>query len=210
MIRTLIIDDHQLVIDGIRSLLSQESNISCDGWARSGQEGLRRLQDERYDVVLLDINMPEMDGLKTCRLIRNQHPDVKVIALTMIGERSMIKAMVEAGANGYLLKNVGQQELVRAIQRVHEGKAHYSEEITEILLTPETRKLSLAGKNPKLSSREIQILKLIVDEMTTTEISDALNISVNTVETHRRNIMHKLGTRNIAGVVRVAIEQGLI
>ena len=208
MIQVLIIDDHQLVIDGIRSLLNEESDVICDGWANSGRAGLRKLQESNYDVVLLDINMPEMDGLKTCELILKQHPDVMVIALTMVGERSMIKAMVKAGAKGYLLKNVGQEELVRAIKRVHGGKSHYSEEIAEILLAPEPKEN--VSSIPKLSSREKQILRLIVDELTTTEISESLHISVNTVETHRRNIMHKLGARNIAGVVRFAIENGLL
>lgn len=210
MIRILVIDDHQLVIDGIRSLLSEEQDIVCTGWANSGQEGLQKLRSEEFDVVLLDINMREMDGLKTCELIRQQHPHAKIIALTMLGERSMIKAMVEAGAKGYLLKNVGQEELVRAIHRVHQGKSHYSEEIAEILLSPDPSELKTTASRPGLSSREKQILTLIVNEMTTGEISDELNISVNTVETHRRNIMHKLGAKNIAGVVRIAIENGLL
>ena len=210
MIRVIIIDDHQLVIDGIRSLLSEEAEITCTGWALSGTVGLRKMQSDQYDVVLLDISMPEMDGLQACQLIRNKHPKVKIIALTMLEERSMIKAMVEAGANGYLLKNVGQDELVTAIKRVNNGKSHYSKEIAEILLSPEPGERSNSGNRPKLSSREKQILQLIVDEMTSTEISDTLNISVNTVETHRRNIMHKLGAKNIVGVVRIAIEDGLL
>lgn len=210
MIRVLIIDDHQLVIEGINSLLKEEPDIICNGWASSGRAGLQKLKESHYDVVLLDINMPEMDGLKTCELILEQHKDVKVIALTMLGERSMIKAMVEAGARGYLLKNVGHGELVRAIKRVHNGKSHYSEEIAEILLAPGPKEKETTTGFPKLSSREKQILQLIVNEMTTAEISDELHISVNTVETHRRNIMHKLGAKNIAGVVRMAIENDLL
>lgn len=208
MIQVLIIDDHQLVIDGIRSLLKKEVDILCNGWANSGEAGLRKLQESEYNVVLLDINMPEMDGLKTCELILKQHSNTRVIALTMLGERSMIRAMVKAGAKGYLLKNVGQAELVRAIKRVYDGKSHYSEEIAEILLAPEPKENILPF--PKLSSREKQILQLIVDELTSTEISESLHISVNTVETHRRNIMHKLGAKNIAGVVRISIENGLL
>jgi DNA-binding NarL/FixJ family response regulator len=210
MIQVLVVDDHQLVIDGIRSLLKEEEDITCSGFANSGKDALRKLQDHHFDVVLLDINMPEMDGLKACDLILNQFPQMKVIALTMLGERSMIKAMVNAGAKGYLLKNVGQEELVRAIKRVHLGKSHYSEEIAEILLSPETKQELHHSVLPKLSSREKQILQLIIDEFTTTQISEELHISTNTVETHRRNIMHKLGAKNTAGMVRIAIEQQLV
>ncbi|NNF33606.1 MAG: response regulator transcription factor [Saprospiraceae bacterium] len=208
MIKVLIVDDHQIVIDGMMSLLADAENITCQGFANSGQEALNKLQEKSYDLVLLDINMPEMDGLKTCNLILQQHPTIKVIALTMLAERSMIRAMVETGAKGYLLKNVGHDELVTAIRRVHSGKSHYSSEIADILLSP----LPKAKNKPQisLSSREKQILQLIVDEFTTSEISEKLFISVNTVETHRRNIMNKLGAKNTAGVVRIALENKLL
>ena len=210
MIQVLIVDDHQLVIDGIHSLLNDAADIRCTGSANNGKEAISMMQEAHFDVVLLDINMPGMDGLKICGIINEQFPDVKVIALTMLGERSMIKAMVEAGAKGYLLKNVGHDELVRAIKRVHAGKSHYSEEIAEILLSPITNQNKKDLPKLSLSAREKQILKLIVDEYTTSEISKTLHISVNTVETHRRNIMHKLGAKNTAGMVRIAVEQQLL
>lgn len=210
MIRILIVDDHQIVIDGIRSLLSSEKDIICEGWANSGREAFQKLENATFEIVLLDINMPVMDGLKTCELILHRHPHVKIIALTMLEERSMIKAMVKAGAKGYLLKNVGHEELVRAIKRVHNGKSHYSEEIAEILLSPDPKQGTPDPELPKLSSREKQILQLIIDELTTAQISEELHISTNTVETHRRNIMHKLGAKNTAGMVRIAIQHHLI
>ncbi len=210
MIRVLIADDHQIVIDGIRSMLRDEDGIVCDGWANSGREALSKLQDSDIDVVLLDLNMPDMDGLETCRQILSQHPGIKVIALTMLDERSMIRAMVEAGAKGYLLKNVGHDELVHALKRVQAGKSHYSQEIAEILLAPGPKEKADGSPRVLLSSREKQILKLIADELTTSEIAVQLHISVNTVETHRRNIIHKLGVKNTAGMIRKAMEQGLI
>lgn len=209
MIRVLIVDDHQLVIDGIRALLSVEEEITCHGSANSGEDALKQLHGSDFDVVLLDISMPGMDGIKACTRITEQFPNIGVIALTMLGERAMIKAMIEAGARGYLLKNVGHDELVRAIQRVHSGKTHYSPEITDILLRPDHTQKDKPSI-PALSQREKQILRLIIDEHTTSEIAEALHISVNTVETHRRNIMHKLGARNTAGIVRVALENDLL
>lgn len=210
MIRVLIVDDHQIVIDGIRSMLRDEDGVSFAGSANSGKEALAKLQISNYDIILLDLSMPKMDGLETCRRILNQDPGSKVIALTMLDERSMIRAMVEAGARGYLLKNVGHDELVQAIKRVHAGKSHYSQEIAEILLAPEPKGKKPDSQKILLSSREKQILKLIADEFTTANISDRLHISVNTVETHRRNIIHKLGVKNTAGMIRTAMEQGLI
>ena len=209
MIKVLLVDDHQIVIDGIQSLLKDAPGISCQGWANSGQEALDLLVDIPVDVVLLDINMPEMDGLKTCQLILQQHPAIKVIALTMLSERSMIKAMVNNGAKGYLLKNVGREELIRAISRVFRGKSHYSDDIADIILHPE---LDKKKESPGfiVSRREKQILQLIINELTTQEIAEKLFISENTVETHRRNIMKKLGARNTAGMVRIALENKLV
>ncbi len=209
MIKVLLVDDHQIVIDGIKSLLEDAPGISCQGWSNSGQEALDQLVDTPVDVVLLDINMPEMDGLKTCQLILQQHPEIKVIALTMLSERSMIKAMVQSGARGYLLKNVGREELIRAITRVYSGKSHYSDDIADIILHPEWDK-EKESTQIILSRREKQILQLIINELTTHEVAEQLFISENTVETHRRNIMKKLGARNTAGMVRIALENKLI
>ena len=210
MIKVLIVDDHQLVIEGMISLLKDAENILCVGWANSGQKGLELLQKESIDVILLDIGMPGMDGIKTCTLIHKQFPEINIIALTMMTERSMIKAMMEAGASGYLLKNVDYKELVMAINRVYSGKRHFSQEIADILLEPEPKKESTVKDSFSLSRREKQILKLIVNENTSAEIADQLFISVNTVESHRKNIMQKLGTKNIAGMVRKALEFNLL
>ncbi|NNE30153.1 MAG: response regulator transcription factor [Saprospiraceae bacterium] len=210
MIKVLVVDDHQLVIDGIISLLGDAENISCQHGVNSGQEALGIIHKEPFDVVLLDIGIPDMDGIKTCELIHDQFPDVKIIALTMLSERSMIKAMLEAGASGYLLKNVDFQELEMAVNRVYSGKKHYSEEIAEILIKPEPKKESEEQPDFALSRREKEILKLMVYENTTSQIAEQLFISVNTVDTHRKNIMQKLGAKNLAGIVRKAIEFKLI
>lgn len=211
MIRVFVVDDHQIVIDGLQLVMDGLADISCVGTATNGEDALAFLQSHSADIVLLDIDMPGMDGIACCTRIIQRYPGTQVIALTMHSERSLIKRMLEAGANGYLLKNAGREELDKAIRRVNEGKSYYSHDVAETIVRgdpavkPHSKQLF-----PTLSSREKQIVRLIVDECTTQEIADKLNISFNTVETHRRNIMDKLGAKNAAGIVRIALEHRLL
>ena len=211
MIEVLIVDDHQIVIDGLQLLLDGLEDIACIGIAHNGSEALNFLKKHNVDIVLLDIEMPGMDGIECCTRIQKEYAGVRVIALTMHSERSLIRRMLESGAHGYLLKNAGQEELVKAIRRVHTGKSYYSADVAETIVRGSadtgTRSASLF---PTLSSREKQIVQLIIDEYTSQEIADELNISFNTVETHRRNIMDKLGAKNTAGIVRIVLEHRLL
>lgn len=209
MINVLLVDDHQIIIDGITRLLQDVHDVSCVGFSNSGKDALEKVLKYEVQVVLLDLQMPEMDGLETCQKMLILNPNLKVIALTMTNERSMIRAMMEAGAKGYLLKNVGKDELITAIHRVMDGKIHYSDDIMETFIQAE-KAVRKSEQELILSRREKEILKLIIAEMTTSEIADQLFISQNTVETHRRNIMHKLGARNTAGMVRIAIENQVL
>ena len=210
-IRVGIVDDHQIVIDGLHSLLATFDGIECVVTSNSGSEIIRSVDGGMVDVLLLDIEMPHMDGIDTCRELKRRHPGIRVIALTMLSERSLIKRMIEAGADGYLLKNVDADELKTAILRVAKGKAHYSPEIAEIIIKGNQPGPAVhAQVLPSLSSREKEIVRLILDELTTAEIADKLNISFNTVETHRRNIMHKLNAKNTAGIVRTVMEHRLL
>lgn len=210
-IRVLIIDDHKIVLEGLQMMLSEAESILKVHIAQSGHEGISLLRKEKIDVVLLDIDMPEMDGITCCQKILLQDPGQKVIALTMINERSLVRRMLEAGAVGFLLKNTGREELIRAIRRVLTGKSYYSADIADILIKGNSVKKSKGNKLfPSISSREKQILRLILEEFTTAQIAERLNISFNTVETHRRNIMHKLGAKNMAGLVKITIENHLL
>lgn len=212
MIRLLIADDHQLVIDGIKLMLSSESDIECAGEANDGQATLDLMTKSSYDLILLDINMPGMNGIEACKHIRREYPEVKILVLSMLKEASLIKMVLKNGANGYLLKNAGKAEVLRAIRAIMAGQKYYSSEVADIVMA------SLAGSNPKtnkspfpqLSRREKQVLQLIVDEFTTGEIAEKLSISFGTVETHRRNLLIKLGARNTAGLVRIGLEYGLL
>ena len=211
MLRIAIADDHQIVIDGLKHMLESEPGVDVVGEANDGGQLVALLQRTQVDVVLLDIDMPVMNGIAACRKLTKTHPDIKIVALTMMQEASIIRKMLEAGAVGYLMKNTGQQELLACLEAVRSGKTYYSRAVSDVILN------DMSGSNktattqfPRLSRREKQILRLIVDEMTTGEIAEQLNISFGTVETHRRNIMHKLGARNAVGMVRIALENGLL
>lgn len=212
MIRILIADDHRLVMDGIKLMLESAEDMECMGEASNGKEALSLLEKIPVDVLLLDINMPEMDGLECSRLVKSRFPEVKILVLSMLKEASLVKSMLRYGASGFLLKNAGKDEVIEAIRQVYEGKQAFSAEILETVTDSFGAKPAKPISNPfpKLSRREKQILQLIVEEKTTSEIAEELFISFGTVETHRRNILTKLNARNTAGLVKTALQYGLI
>jgi DNA-binding NarL/FixJ family response regulator len=212
MIKLVIADDHQIVIDGLRHMLQAEDDIVIIGEASHGGELLALLSDTHADVVLLDIDMPVMNGIAACKAIVKNHRGTRIVVLTMMQEASVIRKMLGAGASGYLMKNTGKVELIKAIKAVFNGGTYYSEDVAKTILSDlsGTTRDALKGGFPSLSRREKQILQLIVDEMTTGEIALELNIAFGTVETHRRNMMQKLGVKNVVGLVRLAIENGLL
>ena len=156
--------------------------------------------------------MPEMDGVECCRLVKERHPEVKVLVLSMLREASLIKIMLKQGANGYLLKNAGKDEVLDAIRKVHEGQQVFSTDVLDAVMDSFSQKTIKPITNPflKISRREKQILRLIVEERTTAEIATDLFISFGTVETHRRNLLLKLNARNTAGLVKAALEYDLL
>lgn len=213
MINLLIADDHQLVIDGLKLMLEDAADMQCIAEANTGIEVLQRLNQIKVDVLLLDINMPEMNGLDCCKRVTAEYPEVKIIILSMLQEANIIKQMLQLGAKGYLLKNAGQEEVLKAIRYIHQGKTFYGEGVMDIVMSSfsqptEVKKTPAAL--PSLSRREKQVLKLIVNEYTTAEIAKELFISFGTVETHRRNLLAKLKARNTAGLVRIALEYSLL
>lgn len=211
-IRVFITDDHQLVIDGLKLMLTQASDMICIGEASDGQMALDQLARMEVDVVLLDINMPNLNGMDACRIIKERHPKINILVLSMLQEANLIRQMIKNGANGYLLKNAGQDEVLTAIRTVAKGANFYGETVKDIILNSLAggEKKSNTNPFPKISRREKQVLALIVDEHTTQEIADQLHISFGTVETHRRNLLIKLGARNTAGLVRACLEYNLL
>jgi len=209
-INVAITDDHQMVLDGLQLIVLQEPKLNLVGTANNGQEVLDLLSKGEVDILLLDINMPVMNGIDAMKIISKEYPDVKVLGLSMLDDRIVIKQLLKYGAKGFLLKNSGKEKIVEAILELHNGQKYFDSAIISKLLENENKKSVGTSLFPKLSRREKEILNLIIQEYTTQEIADSLFISFGTVETHRRNIINKLGVRNTAGMVRVAFEYQLL
>jgi DNA-binding NarL/FixJ family response regulator len=209
MIRVFLVDDHQMVLDGISSILEDVENIKVVGTALNGEHALRALGVEGVDVLLLDINMPEMDGIEVVRQMEKQDIHVNTLILTMHNNPQFTKQLIELGVEGCILKNSGKKELVYAINEVNEGRRYYGEDVTGTLFDS-LEKTKKAVDEVLLTKREVEIIKLIATEFTTNEIAEKLMISSFTVDTHRKNIVNKLGVKNIAGLVKFAFENQLI
>lgn len=212
-ISILITDDHKIIRDGIKSMLEDKHGFEVVAEAGNGKEAVDLCGKHYIDLVIMDINMPELNGIEATRQIKEQYPQVKVLALTMMKEDEHIRQMIQAGASGYILKNSGNEELIEAIGAVMEGQHYFSNEATysimmDLVETGGKRKNTTGDPND-LTDRELEVLELISYEYTNHEIADKLNISVRTVDAHRRNILQKTGARNTAGLVRFAMENDL-
>lgn len=208
-INVLLADDHQIIIDGLRSLLKNQSEINVAAEANNGRETLRILDLISIDVLLMDIDMPVMNGIDALKEIRKKTSEVKVIILSMHNEAGMIKSLIDLGANGYLLKSCSQDELLDAIRRVAAGQPYFSADVTLALLKP-TASARPEQKNEILTERETEVLRLIASGFSNKEIGDQLYISHRTVDTHRTNLMKKLDVNNIAGLISYAIRNGIV
>jgi DNA-binding NarL/FixJ family response regulator len=210
-IKILLVDDHQIIIDGLKSLLNNNDEIVVSGEANNGREALRIMDLIGIDVVLMDIDMPILNGIDTLKEIRKKGLEVKVIILSMHNEAGMIKSLMNIGANGYLLKSSPQDEVINAIRKVAGGQQYFSTEVTLSLLN-KTQNNS-ADSSPQielLTDRETEIVQLIAEGFSNKEIGNKLFISHRTVDTHRTNIMKKLNVSNIAGLISYAIKNGIV
>lgn len=211
MIRVLVVDDHAILRDGIRSLLESQEDILVVGEASDGDEALENVGTLLPDIVLMDISMPKTNGLEATRLIKRQYPQVKVLILTQHDNREYIAPALEAGASGYVLKRSGRREMLNAIRQVHEQD--------DFLTTIATREISPENsqpgrnnspKEPHLTARERQVLQLVVEGKSNKEIALALDISPKTVSVHRTNIMSKLDVQNTVELIRFATNNPLL
>ena len=210
MIRVLIADDHQMFIDGLRSLLEGSKDISVIGEASNGQQVVELCEHQKVDIVIMDINMPVMDGIQaTCELLK-KHPSIKILGLSMYNDREYISDMLKAGALGYILKNTGKESLLNAIHTLRSGGNYLGDEVSKTLVNSFIKHPSVGQIVEKLSDREREVLDCIATGLTTHEIADQLFISKNTVETHRKNLLYKLKARNTAELVNNAYRQRLI
>lgn len=212
-IKLFLVDDHKMIREGLKSFLTENPDFEIVAEAENGVDCLNQLKNIAVDIILTDLNMPEMDGLELTKNLKEKHPDLKVIALTMMGESQHIKQMLAEGAMGYLLKDCSEEQLVTAIKNVYNGGTYYSPEVTNIILN-NIRKIKPVTKSKvvtemPLTDREKEVLHLILKEQTNKEIADTLFVSVRTVDAHKRNLLDKTGSKNVAGLVLYAIERQL-
>lgn len=207
-IKLVLVDDHQMLLDGLAALLQGEQRFDLVGLCNNAKYALELLETTAPDIVITDINMPEISGVELTRMIRKYHPKIKVLALSMFGERSTISEMLEAGISGYILKNTGKEELINALLKVQEGGMYFSDEITEELIKSISQKTEVKEEiQVRLTERELEIVKLIAAEKSNLEIAALLFISERTVETHRKNIFRKTNTKGVVGLLKLAMEQ---
>lgn len=210
-LRVLIADDHQLFRDGLRSLLQRSAGFTVVGEAGDGLEALRLCNELRPDIVLLDISMPGLNGVEATRRIAAEVPHTRVLILSMHADRRFVAETLRAGASGYLLKDSAFPEVVRAIQSAMEGHVFLSPAITDVVAQdfavrvppPQNSAFQL------LSPREREVLQLLAEGLATKEIADRLSVSAKTVETHRRQLMEKLGLHSVAELTKYAVREGL-
>lgn len=214
IINVIVVDDHQIIVDGLVSLLSEREEINVVAGVTSAKEALNVISENVVDVAIIDIHMPEITGIELTKLIRGKFEHVRVIALSMHDDSSLINKMIEAGASGYVLKSSSMNEVAQAISKVAQGNKYLSSEVQSIIMENiffhDDAIRQIEPNVPKLSPREAEILQLIAKEYTSEKIGEKLFISPRTVETHRKNIFTKTGTKSIVGLIRYAIEHDLI
>lgn len=209
-IKLIIADDHTMFLQGIISLIEHESSIKIVGKAVNGIEVLNILKIQNADMVLLDISMPEMDGIELSKILKKEYPFLKIIIVSTHSNAKIISRLIRIGVNGYLLKNAEKSELLEAIYTVADGKKYFSKDVEDQYLSNNQKIEKQISNLTELSSREKEILVLIAHEYNTAEIAEKTFISLNTVNTHRRNLLSKLNAKNTAGLVKYAVENGLV
>lgn len=209
-INILLVDDHLLIRQGIKLLLKSSSNIKIVGECSNGIQALKYLEENTNpDVILMDINMPEMNGIEATRIISKKYPNTNVLALTMHSELENIVNMIDAGAKGYILKDNQASEIEIAIKTVADSKPYYSNEVSKVMINSLLIN-NTTSNSTELSDRELEILSLIVNGNSNGEIGNKLKISSRTVETHKRNILRKLNLRNTAEMIKYALENNMV
>ncbi len=217
LIKIFVADDHQLFIEGIKALTRDSQEVKLIGEAENGEDLLEQLKTNVPDVILMDINMPKINGIEATKKIRQLYPDVKILALTMFDDTLYVSEMIKAGASGYLLKNAGRAELITAISTVFKGERYVSSEVSLRMIdkmnagdhTSSENKMPPVRKS-EVTKKELEILKLIATELTNAEIAVKLNNSPMTIITHRKNLLRKLGVKNTAGLIKYAMENGML
>lgn len=202
-IKVLVAEDHNIVREGLINCLNLNSEVIVVGEACNGIEALKKTKELEPDILLLDLSMPELDGIEVLQIIKKRSPEIKVIILTAHYEKEYIEEMRSKGADGYLLKNITLTDLNKAIDKVYKGGKFFFDKLND-------EKETHLDKPPELTDREIQVLRMLANELSAKEIADKLNLSVRTVETHRENIKKKFNVTSMISLVKLAIKYGYI
>ena len=210
IIRLLLVDDHKILRDGLKQSIELETDMVLVGEADNGREALEKARDTGPDVIIMDVSMPDLNGIEASRQIIKEFPDQKIIALSMHGDRHYVMGMFKAGVKGYLLKTNAFDELAEAVRKVAAGHAYISAQITGILIKSALNGDLFVEDIDALSPREIEILQLIAEGKNTEYMADKLNISKRTVENHRQSLRKKLRLNTIADLTRYAIKKGIV
>jgi DNA-binding NarL/FixJ family response regulator len=205
MITVFIIDDHEMIIEGIYSLLSNEADIEWMGSAKRPDDLMNWLKTRQPDILLMDINLPQMNGLDLCLEVKEKYPAIRIIGLSTSFQPSVIRKMRENGASGYLLKDVAKKEIIAALHEVSGGREYVSWSVSEVL-----KQSAPAEGLPLLTKREKEILEMIAEGMTNQDIADKLFLTCSTVDTHRKHMLTKFGVKNTAALVKIAVSNHLI
>ena len=214
IIKILLADDHLLFRDGIKSLLNDIDNIEIIEEVANGKELLKKLETSSPDIIIVDISMPLMSGIEATRIITEEYPAIKVLILSMHNDEEFILDSIKSGAKGYLPKDTGRDELLKAIYSISNGEEYYNKDISDTILKAIIKKTKsgskLINKIPTLTNREIEIIKLVAEGFLNKEIADKLCISIRTVDSHKNNIMQKLKLNSTVDLVKYAIRNNLI
>jgi two-component system nitrate/nitrite response regulator NarL len=209
-IKIIVVDDHQIMIDGIVALLANNKEYQVVAQTTNPNEAIQLISTHNPDVLITDINMGQLSGIELCKQVKNLFPKTKVLALSMYGDKETITEMIEAGVNGYILKNTGTSELLFAIEKIVNNQLFFSNDVTVEMLKNLTQAKTTQTDHVSLTPREIQIVRLIADELNNFQIGEKLFISERTVETHRKNIFRKTNTKSVAGLIKFAIEHKIV
>lgn len=211
-IRIFLVDDHDMFRDGVKLLLSSDNLAEVVAEARNGKEFLEKVGQVNPDIVLMDISMPEMDGIEASRIAHENYPQLKILALTMFGDEKYYYQMIQTGIKGFVLKSAGISELIKAITEVSKGENYFSGELLYKLIQNinSNRGAVNGSSSEKLSTREIEVLKLISSGLSNEDIASQLNISLATVKTHRSALLSKTGSNNTASLIMYALKNKLI
>jgi DNA-binding NarL/FixJ family response regulator len=204
MIQLLLVEDHSLITEGIKAMLANEKGIVCAGSFTNGNDLLQKLKSFQPDVIVMDINLPDINGIELCKLVKEKYFSTNILALSINNQPGIVRKMMENGASGYVLKDAAEHEIIEAIKIVANGKEYFSQSATLLLRKPDNNTL------PSLTRREKEILEKIADGLTNQQIADSLFVDISTVSSHRKNMLAKYEVNNTAALIKLALIEKLI